>query len=66
VHDEAGGSTYCPSCGEAVIQRDWYRINAYRLNEQGACASCGAQLAGRYQKFGKPFGARRIPVRIAA
>jgi len=66
VHDEHGGSTFCPSCAEAVIVRDWYRIKAYRLDEQGACASCGAQLAGRYQKFGKPFGARRIPVRIAA
>jgi len=66
VHDEAGGSTYCPSCGEAVIVRDWYRIKAYRLDEQGACTACGAKLAGRYQKFGKPFGSRRIPVRLAA
>ena len=66
VHDEAGGSTFCPSCGEAVIVRDWYRIQAYRLDEQGACTACGARLPGRYQKFGKPFGSRRIPVRIAA
>ena len=54
------------SCGEAVIVRDWYRIGAYHLTEQGACAHCGAQVPGRYQKFGKPFGPRRIPVRIAA
>ena len=66
VHDEAGGSTCCPSCGEAVIVRDWYRIQAYRLDEHGACAACGTRLAGRYQKFGKPFGPRRIPVRISA
>jgi pyruvate formate lyase activating enzyme len=66
VHDEHGGSTFCPSCGEAVIVRDWYQILAYRLTEQGACAHCGAQVPGRYQKFGKPFGARRIPVRLAA
>ena len=66
VHDEGGGSTYCPSCGEAVIVRDWYRISRYRLSESGACLACGAQLAGRYQKFGKPFGPRRIPVRLAA
>ncbi|HJS39318.1 MAG TPA: AmmeMemoRadiSam system radical SAM enzyme [Burkholderiales bacterium] len=66
VHDEGGGSTYCPSCGEAVIVRDWYRINLYRLSESGACLACGAQVAGRYQKFGKPFGPRRIPVRLAA
>ena len=66
VHDEGGGSTYCPSCGEAVIVRDWYRIGRYRLSESGACLACGAQLAGRFQKFGKPFGPRRIPVRLAA
>ena len=65
VHDAAGGSTYCPGCGEAVIVRDWYDIRAYRLSDAGACKSCGAQLAGRYQKFGKPFGPRRIPVRLS-
>jgi len=66
VHDPGGGSTYCPSCGEAVIVRDWYRINLYRLSEQGTCLACGARLAGRFQKFGKPFGPRRIPVRLSA
>jgi pyruvate formate lyase activating enzyme len=66
VHDAEGGTTFCPSCAEPVIVRDWYRINLYRLSEQGACLSCGAQLPGRYRKFGKPFGPRRIPVRIAA
>jgi pyruvate formate lyase activating enzyme len=66
VHDESGGSTYCPSCGTAVIVRDWYDIRAYRLDDKGACGHCGAQLAGRYQKFGKPFGMKRIPVRLSA
>jgi pyruvate formate lyase activating enzyme len=66
VHDTGGGSTFCPSCGEAVIVRDWYRIDLYRLSEAGACLSCGAQVAGRFQRFGKPFGPRRIPVRLSA
>jgi pyruvate formate lyase activating enzyme len=66
VHDAEGGTTFCPSCREPVIRRDWYKIDLYRLSEQGACLSCGAQLAGRYRKFGKPFGPRRIPVRLAA
>jgi len=65
VHDEAGGTTHCPACGEAVIVRDWYEIRAYHLTDEGACAFCGQELAGRYGKFGKPFGARRIPVRLA-
>jgi len=66
VHDEEGGSTYCASCENAVIVRDWYEIHSYRLSDAGACMHCGARLAGRYQKFGKPFGSRRIPVRLSA
>ncbi|MGH8765284.1 MAG: AmmeMemoRadiSam system radical SAM enzyme, partial [Burkholderiales bacterium] len=66
VHDEEGGTTYCPSCENAVIVRDWYEMRAYRLDEQGACASCGAKLAGRYGKFTRAFGSKRIPVRLSA
>ncbi len=51
VHDEQGQSTYCASCGELVIGREWYRLGAYRLDEAGCCLSCGAKLAGR---FGSP------------
>ncbi len=65
VHDQEGGGTYCPSCGKAVIVRDWYDIRAYHLTDEGACGFCGAKLAGRYEKFGKPFGPRRVPVRLA-
>ena len=65
VHDSGGGSTYCPSCENVVIARDWYELPAYHLTDTGACTFCGTQLVGRYQKFGKPFGAKRIPVRLA-
>ena len=64
VHDEAGGSTYCPSCDQAVIRRDWYDIRGYALDDEGACKACGTRIPGRFQKFGKPFGPRRIPVRL--
>ena len=65
VHDEEGGTTCCPSCENAVIVRDWYTIRQYHLKEDGACAHCGTQVPGRYQKFAKPFGPRRIPVRLS-
>ena len=64
VHDEEGGTTSCPSCENPVIVRDWYAIKSYKLSEEGVCAHCGTQLPGRYQKFAKPFGPRRIPVRL--
>jgi pyruvate formate lyase activating enzyme len=66
VHDEAGGSTHCPGCGAVMIARDWYDIRAYRLTDEGRCSGCGTALAGRYRKFAKPFGPRRIPVRLAS
>src|SRR5256886_1384636 len=64
VHDETGGSTYCPACGNAVIVRDWYDIRGYHLADDGACKSYGKRISGRLQKFGHPFGPKRIPVRL--
>jgi pyruvate formate lyase activating enzyme len=49
-----------------MIARDWYDIRAYRLTDEGRCSGCGTALAGRYRKFAKPFGPRRIPVRLAS
>jgi pyruvate formate lyase activating enzyme len=66
VHDRSGGSTYCPGCAKPLIVRDWYRIDDYRLTQDGKCPDCGTALAGRYDTFSKAFGPRRIPVRIAA
>ncbi len=66
VHDSEGGSTYCPSCEQVVIERDWHRIGDYKVTEAGACAHCGATIAGRFGAFARPFGPRRIPVRLAA
>ncbi|MCX7017239.1 MAG: AmmeMemoRadiSam system radical SAM enzyme [Candidatus Sumerlaeota bacterium] len=45
VHSPDGQTTYCPSCGEALIERDWHSILSYRLRD-GACAKCGTKIAG--------------------
>jgi pyruvate formate lyase activating enzyme len=66
VHDTEGGTTFCPHCGDALIVRDWYNILDYRVSEDGHCRECGGTIDGRYQRFGKAFGSRRIPVRLAA
>jgi pyruvate formate lyase activating enzyme len=66
VHDTDGGTTSCPHCGSALIVRDWYNILDYRVTADGHCRECGGAIAGRYQHFGKAFGSRRIPVRLAA
>jgi pyruvate formate lyase activating enzyme len=64
VHDEEGGTTYCPTCGEAAVVRDWYRILAYRLDAGGHCVKCMGKVAGHYAEKVGSFGARRIPVMI--
>ncbi len=64
VHDESGGSTYCPSCEKPVVRRDWYDIRGYALDASGACKHCRTRIPGRFQEFGKAFGPRRIPVRL--
>jgi pyruvate formate lyase activating enzyme len=64
VHDTTGGSTFCPACGKPVIVRDWYEIGAYHLTPDGRCGDCGGAIAGRFEQFRQPFGARRIPVRV--
>jgi pyruvate formate lyase activating enzyme len=66
VHDVEGGTTFCPSCGEACVVRDWYRILSYRLDANGRCSKCGGKVAGRYAAKAESFGARRIPVVIGA
>jgi pyruvate formate lyase activating enzyme len=59
VHDEQGQSTYCASCGEVLIQRDWYRLGRYHLDATGRCHSCGASVPGRFEAAAGSWGPRR-------
>jgi pyruvate formate lyase activating enzyme len=65
VHDTAGGTTWCPACGEAVVVRDWYAIRSYRLTGDGRCAGCGTVLPGVYDGPCGSWGPRRLPVVLA-
>jgi pyruvate formate lyase activating enzyme len=64
IHNRGGDTTWCPGCGKPVIERDWYEILNYQLDDSGRCKYCNTAVAGRYAKFDKPFGARRIAVRL--
>jgi pyruvate formate lyase activating enzyme len=66
VHDTEGDATLCPGCGHPVIERDWYAILRYELDDSGHCKRCGSALPGRFAAFGKAFGPHRIPVRLHA
>ena len=63
VHDREGDATLCPDCGTVLIQRDWYEILDYRI-EDGACGVCGRVVPGVFESEPGTWGARRAPVRI--
>jgi pyruvate formate lyase activating enzyme len=65
VFDAGGQSTYCHGCGARVVERDWYRLGAYRLTDDGRCEECGARVPGMFQGRAGSWGARRLPVRLA-
>ncbi|MFL5520872.1 MAG: AmmeMemoRadiSam system radical SAM enzyme [Gemmatimonadales bacterium] len=66
VHDREGGTTFCPSCRAALVVRDWYRIESYRITPEGRCAECSAAIPGRFEAFDakRQWGRKRIPVTI--
>ncbi|MDR3440626.1 AmmeMemoRadiSam system radical SAM enzyme [Telmatospirillum sp.] len=69
VNDPEGGSTWCPGCGERLIERDWYRLGQWSLavpeaGGSGLCRSCGSRIAGVFDAKPGDWGAKRLPVRL--
>jgi pyruvate formate lyase activating enzyme len=62
VHDAAGASTFCPECGDLLIERDWYRLGRWQMDAAGCCGGCGTRIPGRFEAAPERFGAERIPV----
>ncbi len=71
VHDREGDTTSCPGCHRTVIERDWYDIRAYRLDDDGRCSGCGTPARGGVRRPGRevgsqaPAGAHRRGHRVA-
>ena len=67
VHDPEGGTTFCPGCGARLIERDWHRIDGYRLSPDGRCPDCGTAVPGRFEAFDpkRQFGRRRFALSLA-
>jgi len=61
VHDSEGGSTWCPGCGNCLIERDWYRLGAFNIRG-GRCGFCGRSIAGCFEDAPGTWGPRRLPV----
>ena len=63
VNDVHHQSTYCGSCGGLLIERNWYELGQYQLN-QNRCSHCGESLAGRFDSAPGTWGRKRLPVNI--
>jgi len=66
VHDDEGGRTFCPSCGDVLIGRDWYELTAWNLGQDGACPRCGTKLPGRFEAAPGSWGRKRVPVHFGS
>jgi pyruvate formate lyase activating enzyme len=64
LRDRDGGTTLCPSCGSALIERDGYTLLGWRM-EAGTCAECGSAVAGVFEEAPGTWGTRRQPVRMS-
>jgi AmmeMemoRadiSam system radical SAM enzyme/AmmeMemoRadiSam system protein B/AmmeMemoRadiSam system protein A len=64
VYDVAHQSTYCPHCGQMVIERDWHEIGQYHL-EGNRCRHCHGAVTGHFDPSAGSWGRKRLPVRIS-
>jgi pyruvate formate lyase activating enzyme len=49
VPDATGENTYCPACGELLIERRGFRLGRMNVAD-GACGNCRAPLAGVWRQ----------------
>ena len=49
-----------------MIERDWYELGEWKLDERGACDNCGAMIPGVFAGTPGDWGAQRLPVRLSA
>jgi len=46
IHSD-GAHTYCPGCGELLIERSWHNVGANKLRND-ACPKCNHSIPGRW------------------
>jgi pyruvate formate lyase activating enzyme len=63
VHDARHESTWCPGCGELLIERDWYNLGRYRV-DGGCCPGCGHAIPGVFEAAPGGWGRKRVPITV--
>jgi len=46
VYDPEGSATYCPGCGQVLIERNGYETTVLNPGHENRCTKCGTQIAG--------------------
>lgn len=64
VRDRTHQNTYCPSCRQLLIERDWHDLGTYALDGD-RCPRCNERIPGRFGESAGNWGRRRLPVQIA-
>lgn len=64
VHHPDTATTWCPGCGACLIERDWYALGRWGL-EDGRCCGCGLRIPGVFDKKPGNWGRRRQRVALA-
>lgn len=65
VHDPEGDKTHCGNCKTVLIERDWFEIKSYHLDEKGRCPSCKEPLVGCFDLSPGTWGRKRQPIRFS-
>jgi pyruvate formate lyase activating enzyme len=65
TYDADGQSTYCHGCGRRVIERNWYELGEYELDDTGQCTSCGTRIPGVFDGPAGDWGNARLPVAMS-
>ncbi|WP_321322931.1 AmmeMemoRadiSam system radical SAM enzyme [Thiomicrorhabdus sp.] len=63
VTDPDGQATYCPNCGQKVIERHFYEITNWQL-EGGCCKHCQTPITGVFDELPGTWGNQRLPIRL--
>jgi len=48
VPGDTGESTFCPACGETLIERWGFQVGKFRIKD-GRCGTCGAVIEGVWE-----------------
>ena len=64
VNDVFNQSTWCPGCGELLIERNWYQLGQWNL-DGNVCRKCRTLIPGHFDMSPGSWGNRRQPIRIS-